>query len=156
VDNAVAKTLAELESKLQELERALSMAVSGGEQPQQSQAQGYSGAAAPEHPAAPQSDPPPTASAAGARLVDERLEQPSSAPTQAGHEGHAVGAFSAVAAPGPSSSPPPRSPDDSIELAELVRFRGRLDDAMRELLSDYDQVIRLRGASAAPPPLDQS
>jgi hypothetical protein len=157
VDNAVAKTLAELESKLQELERALSVAVAGGEQQRSAQAQSYGAQAAPGPRPSAQNDPD-SASAADARLVDERLEQASPAPpSQAEHEGDPVGASSVSSAPSPSSSsPPPTSPDDSIELAELVRFRERLEHAMSDLLSDYEQVIRLRGASAQPPRLDRS
>lgn len=120
MDSEVAKTLAELESKLQQLERVLGAA--GG--------------------------------AAEARLVDERLEQATPAPPpQAYNEGGA-----AHAVPPPSSAPaaPANSSDESIELAELARFHERLEQAMSDLLADYERVIRLRGASAQQPPLDQS
>lgn len=45
---------------------------------------------------------------------------------------------------------------ESIELAELVRFRDRLDRTLRELAEDYERIIRLRGASERRSPLDQS
>ncbi len=89
---------------------------------------------------------------AGARLVDEQLD---------------AGAI-ATASPPPDAtpSPPSNAPgsgarssadlDESIELAELVRFRDRLERTMRALVEDYEQVIRLRGASAPRPPAGES
>lgn len=119
MDTEVARTLAELERKLGDLERALS------------------GAARQE---------PTGGLAGGARLVDERLE----------------GLDSAVPATGPGpapTTPPPFSEqrsDESIELAELARFRDRLEQTMRDLLADYERVIRLRGASEAWSPADRT
>lgn len=156
MDSAVARTLAELESKLQELERALSAAGGGQQRQPETQVHG-GGTVQPGYEPSPQSDRL-DASGADARLVDERLEQslpaPAPPPPQAYHEGHAASAFVAAPPPRPPSAAP-IGPDDSIELAELVRFRDRLEQAMRDLLSDYEQVIRLRGASAQRPPLDQ-
>ncbi len=135
MDSQVARTLAELERKLQDLERALA----GGEA-ERSQAPLY------ETPSEPSGMPwaPPDAGLAtgGARLVDERLEHEVSAPP-----------------PAPGATPSPtvsaqRFDDESIELAELARFRDRLEQTMRELLADYERVIRLRSISETRPPVD--
>jgi hypothetical protein len=118
VDSEIARTLVELERKLEELERALT---SIGAQRREG-APGYGG---------------------GARLIDESLD------VQAGAAPSPQGAV-------PAGGRPPGDFDESIELAELVRFRDRLERTMRELVEGYEQVIRLRGASSPRPPIGES
>jgi hypothetical protein len=135
VDSQVARTLAELERKLQDLERALAGAGSEAERSPLYET--------PSEPSGmPWAPPGPGAATGGARLVDERLEHEVSAPP-----------------PVPGATPSPTAPvqrfdDESIELAELARFRDRLEQTMRELLADYERVIRLRSISETRPPVD--
>jgi hypothetical protein len=143
VDSEVAKTLAELERKLQELERALAGA---GSQDQRSQAPVYERSSEPAGTIGSSWAPDAGVASSGARLVDERLEDAVSAPP-------------APPAPGAAPLPPAaaqRFGDESIELAELARFRDRLEQTMRELLADYERVIRLRSISETRPPVDQT
>jgi hypothetical protein len=127
VDSEVARTLAELERKLQDLERALG-AGSCEHRPQETPA--YEPALA--------SGAVGTFTGSGARLVDERLESASPVPDppQTYSERQA-----------PSAPAPPRSFEDSIDLVELARFRDRLEQTMRDLLADYERIIRLRSVS---------
>ncbi len=157
MDTEVARTLAELERKLGDLERALSSAAR---------------------------QEPTGELAGGARLVDERLEGlgPASAPAAPGSAPTSGPAAPPISGPAPSYAPippppapvpgpPPPAPipgpaaaapsatqrsDESIELAELARFRDRLEQTMRDLLADYERVIRLRGASETWPPADRA
>ncbi len=140
MDSEVAKTLAELERKLQELERALAGA---GSQDQRSQAPVYERSSEPAGTIDSSWAPDAGVASSGARLVDERLEDAVSAPP----------------APGAVPLPPAaaqRFGDESIELAELARFRDRLEQTMHELLADYERVIRLRSISETRPPVDQT
>lgn len=122
MDSEVARTLAELERKLQDLERALG---SVGERTPSPLDQGD------RRPQAPEYDLPgavPATAPDGARLIDERLES------------------AAAAAPAPATVPRSDS-DESIDLVELARFRDRLQQTMSDLLADYERVIRLRSAA---------
>jgi hypothetical protein len=146
VDTEVARTLAELERKLGDLERALSGA------PRQEPSGGLAG---------------------GARLVDERLEGlgSASAPQAPGPPPAPSSPPAAGPPPAQAPTPPPPAPtpgpataspsfsqhsDESIELAELARYRDRLEQTMRDLLTDYERVIRLRSLSASWPPVDRT
>jgi ADP-ribose pyrophosphatase YjhB (NUDIX family) len=135
VDTEISRTLVELERKLEELERALT---SIGARRREGD---------------------------GARLVDERLDAGAIAPPSSVTASPPRN-FTASPPPSVTASPPPHAPtaggrasaelDESIELSELVRFRDRLERTMRELVEDYEQVIRLRGASSSPPPAGES
>lgn len=81
-----------------------------------------------------------TFTGSGARLVDERLE---SAPSIPGPP-QTYAERQAPSAPAPA---PPRDFEDSIDLVELARFRDRLEQTMRDLLTDYERIIRLRSIS---------
>ena len=133
MDSEVARTLAELERKLQDLERAL-----GGvreHRPQET----------PAYEPAPASGAMGTFTGSGARLVDERLESasPAPGPPQAYAESQA-----------PSAPAPSRRFEDSIDLVELARFRDRLEQTMRDLLADYERIIRLRSVSEDRDPVE--
>lgn len=90
------RTLAELERKLHELERALNTVGEG------------------DRPAQP-------------RLVDE-------AARPGGADAH-------------RAEQPPQA-RERIDLAELVAFRDRLEQTMRELVAEYDRIISLHRAPA--------
>lgn len=127
MDSEVAKTLAELERKLQELERAVSAA---GSDYRRQETTAYEPAAA--------AGTIDTFAGSSARLVDERLESATATP-----------APTPVPAPPPASistpaPAPPHDTADSIDLVELARFRDRLEQTTRELLADYERIIRLR------------
>jgi hypothetical protein len=136
VDSEVARTLAELERKLQDLERALD--AGGREHPAQE---------APAYEPASASGAVGTFTDSGARLVDERLESASPVPGPP----QTYAERQAPSAPAPA---PPRDFDDSIELVELARFRDRLEQTMRELLADYERIIRLRSLSQDRDPVE--
>jgi hypothetical protein len=136
VDTEVARTLAELERKLGDLERALSGAVRVE---------------------------PAGGLASGARLVDERLEELGSAPappTPGPSPTPGPAPAQAFAPPPPAPIPVPatasQNSDESIELAELARFRDRLEQTMHNLLADYERVIRLRNVSESRPSADRT
>ncbi len=123
MDSEVARTLAELERKLQDLERAL-------------------GAVGERVPGAGLE--PSDRGQSTARLVDERLEgasatplSPPPPPAPPGAHGESHGFGSPAPAPRPDS-------DESIDLVELARFRDHLERTMSDLLADYERVIRLR------------
>ncbi len=134
MDSEVARTLAELERKLQDLERALG---AGGREHRPQEAPAYE--------PAPASGTMGTFTGSGARLVDERLESASSVPgpLQTYAESQA-----------PSAPAPPRHFEDSIDLVELARFRDRLEQTMRDLLADYERIIRLRSVSEDRDPVE--
>lgn len=165
MDTEVSRTLAELERKLHDLELALASV--GGEQ----RAQGVHMQAASSVEQATSSDSPSPRPPSGARLVDESVD------LSAGGQGHAE-AQGDAGAQGPageqghagaqdhpgkqgdagrqSEEHPNRPADESIELVELVRFRDRLERTMRDLVEDYERVIRLRAASQQPhTPIDE-
>jgi hypothetical protein len=135
VDSEVARTLAELERKLQDLERAL-----GGGREDRSQE-------TPAYEPAPASGTVGTFTSSGARLVDERLE--SAPPVPSPPPGYAESQ-----APSAPALTQPVGFEDSIDLVELARFRDRLEQTMRELLADYERIIRLRSVSQARGPVE--
>ena len=145
MDREIASTLAELERKLHELERALT-AIGHGEDA------GADGAAA-----------PPEEPIGRSRLVDEAIERERTvrvgdstrAPAGAGARpagGRASSAQGITSAPGTRrvQGVGPASPPDA---AELLRFRERLERTASELTHDYDELLgRLRYASVPAPP----
>ena len=127
MDSEVARTLAELERKLQDLERAL-------------------GAGSREH--RPQETPayePPPASGDDGRVHGLRRAVGGRAPESASPAPGPPPAYAESQAP--STPSPPRHFEDSIDLVELARFRDRLEQTMRDLLADYERIIRLRSVS---------
>jgi hypothetical protein len=172
VDREVSRALAELEQKLHELERALASAGREGWSEHAIVSPGEEAAPA----GAPAGEP-----SGGARLVDEGpVTEPPARPGPVLHH-HPAPDVPPIGAPAPfppraqgaefapsasADAPPVPQPartaeqaqagyGESIELAELVRFRDRLDRTLRELAEDYERVIRLRGASEQRSPLDQ-
>lgn len=136
MDSEVARTLAELERKLQDLERALG---AGGRM--------HAAQETPAHEPASATGAMGAFGGSGARLVDERLENASPAP----------GPTQTCAQSQPPSAPaavPARGFEDSIDLVELARFRDRLEQTMRDLVADYERVIRLRSVSEGHGPLE--
>lgn len=181
MDREVSRTLAELERKLHELERALS---ARGDPPDVSPARHATVA------------PPQAPEQGGVRLVDEgalqyttggrepppghgaspqqpapdylRAPEPSAAsaqppPEQDGPAGESDGtraaghwqppaqpsraAWQPTSPTGPAAASPQRHAyDETIDLAELTRFRDRLEQTMRELIAEYDRIILLRRA----------
>jgi DNA-binding transcriptional MocR family regulator len=153
MDLEIASTLAELERKLHELERALT-AIGRGEDA------GADGAALASE-----------GSIGGSRLVDEAIEREST--LGVGGErtvrvgGSARAARDAGARSAGTLSPPDpgiastrgslpvqgAGPADPPDAAELLRFRERLDRTARELTHDYDELLgRLRYAAVAAAP----
>ena len=138
MDHEVAKTLGELERKLQELERTLT-SIDRGDQP------GGESTPSPDSGPPPPAIAPPQAPSAGwppiGRLIDEAVE-PSARVEQA--------------QPAPPQQPrlPPRSPQPpetrSPSAAELLRFRDRLDRTARELTEEYDELLGRLDFAAVP------
>jgi hypothetical protein len=135
VDSEVARTLAELERKLQDLERALG----GGREHRPQETPAYEPAHA--------SGTTGTFTGSGARLVDERLESASPVPGS-------PQTYAERQAPNAPAPTPPRGFEDSIDLVELARFRDRLDQTMGDLLADYERIIRLRSLSQGRDPVE--
>lgn len=126
MDSEVARTLAELEHKLQDLERAL-------------------GAVGERVPSVGLE--PGDRSQSTARLVDERLEGASATPPSP----PPLPQPAPPVQPEPASR---LDSDESIDLVELARFRDRLQRTMSDLLADYERVIRLRSAAEPRPPVE--
>jgi 2-aminoadipate transaminase len=137
VDQDVAKTLGELERKLQELERTLS-AIGHEARPQE--------ATLPANPSTPPSF---------SRLVDETTERdepahPVSRPPAMANASMPAGQTQAPGhgpqrEPAPGYGPPPSA-------AELLRFRDRLERTARELTHDYDELLGRISYAAVPAP----
>lgn len=90
--------------------------------------------------------------ATGARLVDEELsERPS--PYQPAPDLGAPSAWGATPASPQShaaaSTPAPSSPPEAIELGELVRFRDKLAETVRDLVEEYTAIITIHKAEPA-------
>jgi 2-aminoadipate transaminase len=155
MDDELAKTLGELERKLNELEQALSTL--GGEEATE--------AAPPAEAALPveaplQAAPPAPApagatvatgrsgdaetSARGGRIVDETVE-----PAARSESSYAA----ASAPPAADAASPPRASalaPGPPTTAELLRFRERLEQAARELTRDYDELLGRLSFAAVP------
>jgi 2-aminoadipate transaminase len=145
VDLEIASTLAELERKLHELERALT-AVGRGEEA------GADGAAA-----------TPEAPIGRSRLVDEAIERERTvgvenstrAPADAGARpaGELASSARGIASTQGTRLIHGAGPANPPDAAELLRFRERLDRTARELTHDYDELLgRLRYSAVAAAP----
>jgi DNA-binding transcriptional MocR family regulator len=125
VDPQVAASLAELERKLDALERTLTgltAATGGTNERARTEPAGYT----------PPAPPPPAPQAPGApawgRIIDESAE-----------ERDEITSFAPLPAP---SAPPPRAAAPTAPApAELLRFRERLETATRDLAEDYDALL---------------
>jgi hypothetical protein len=136
VDQEIAKTLAELELKLRELERELVSVGRRATEPPQ---------APPPRPTPPihshtQSPPPPPIApnwppspSAPDRLVDEAVEhEPERRYSMEAQET----AFGEI--------PATRDERETIELAELVRFREEMQRTLQGLIDEYSRLLSLR------------
>jgi 2-aminoadipate transaminase len=161
VDKDVARTLGELEQKLQELERTLSALSREGLQPGEGPQSGDSRetgaappAAAPPAEADRRTSAPPQ-SAGWSRIVDETIEtpplpaQPSAPRVSRPSWIQPRAAQAPPPTPAPSPRPPPRSPHPPSS-AELLRFRERLEQAARDLTHDYDELLGRLSYAAVP------
>ncbi|HTD08267.1 MAG TPA: PLP-dependent aminotransferase family protein [Solirubrobacteraceae bacterium] len=163
MDADVARTLGELEHKLNELERTLSalsregLQPSGGLHPSDSR---ETGAAPPAETPLAETDrrtaaPPP--SVGWSRIVDETIEV-TSAGAPAAPPAPRV-SRPAWLQPLPAQAPPqihrqtplqsPRAPHPPSP-AELLRFRERLEQTARDLAHDYDQLLGRLSYAAVP------
>lgn len=124
-EQAVARTLQELERKLSELEDTLK------------------GISADTHPLAPGPAAPATSPAYG-RIVDESVE------AEVGLPGRSPLPPSTTPAPAPPKETQPTAPAGAAQAskeplqprpAELLRFRERLEQAARDLTHDYDELL---------------
>jgi hypothetical protein len=141
VNQEVAKTLAELELKLRELERELtSIGRRSAEPPPVPPTAPTFRPTPPIHPQPPPPSTPPIApmppAATPGRLVDEAVErQPERRYSMDAQET----AFGEI--------PATRDEHDTIDLAELVRFKQTMQDTLQGLIGEYSRLLALR-----PPP----
>lgn len=145
MDQEVAHTLAELERKLAQLERELTSIGRRATPPAASPpaSGGPDAGAAPPGPGSEATEMPPEAFHRGASptpwtppapsvLVDEAVEQRFSMEVRETPYGEI---------------PAARDERRSIDLADLVRFRDRMQRTMNELIDEYSRLLSLR-----PPP----
>jgi hypothetical protein len=131
MDREVARTLGELELKLRELERELtSIGRRASDPPPRAPLP-------PQHPVAPmQPSAAPTAPATPGRLVDEALErQPERRYSMEAQET----AFGEI--------PATRDERETIDLAELVRFKQTMQETLEGLIGQYSRLLSLRTPS---------
>jgi hypothetical protein len=130
VDQEVAKTLAELELKLRELEREL---MSIGRR-----------ATEPSPPPPPPSTPPEFQRTARApapppsRLVDEAVETHAEQRYSLDTQETAFGEI-----------PASKDERETIELGELVRFKEEMQQTLQGLIDEYSRLLSLRPRSGA-------
>jgi 2-aminoadipate transaminase len=178
-DQAVARTLRDLERKLAELEGALKTIGApaealppGLDAPQQGPASSRQDA-----PEAPSGRAAAEGAASYGRIVDESIEPPSAAAPRLGVRLAPLPAASAsavshappgsptpaVSPPPPRSAPPPGPPGappavrraptprpSSSGPAELLRFRERIERMARDLTHDYDELLGRLSYAAMP------
>ncbi len=148
VDQDVAQTLGALERKLAELERTLA-AIGRDDAPPAAPPPAAPPPAAPP-PAAPPPSQPPPAPLTG-RVVDETVEHPWQLPPQPSAASappadpplaaaSSAGAFALPDAP-LAASAAQTSQARPPSHAELLSFRGRLEQVSRELTHDYDELL---------------
>jgi hypothetical protein len=140
VDHEVAKTLAELELKLRELERELtSIGRRSAEPPPVPPPAPPFRPTPPVHPQPPppSTPPPPMPPAAtSGRIVDEAVErQPERRYSMEAQET----AFGEI--------PATRDEHDTIDLTELVRFKQTMQDTLQGLIGEYSRLLSLRPPS---------
>lgn len=154
MDAEVARTLGELERKIEQLERALGTlagqeARAGDDARAGNEARaGHDARAGDDAPAEHQAWEPhgPGPQPGAGRIVDERVEREpvrqrrAPAPGAAGETTVQYPRASSTprAAVSPSTQPPPSR---AAEPRELLRFRDRLERAARELAHDYDELL---------------
>jgi hypothetical protein len=144
VDQEVAKTLAELELKLRELERELASIGRRASEPP----------APPPRPTAPsrpippihpqtQSSPPPPAApnwsprpSAPGRLVDEAVEREPERRYSMEAQETAFGEIPAT-----------KDEREAIELSDLVRFKEEMQRTLQGLIDEYSRLLSLRPRS---------
>jgi hypothetical protein len=128
VDHEVAKTLAELELKLRDLERELASV----------------GRRAAEPPAYPAPPPPP------GHLVDEALERRPEAPERRydALERQPERRYSMEAQETAFGEiPATKDEREAIELSELVRFKEEMQRTLQGLIDEYGRLLSLRPRS---------
>lgn len=131
MDREVARTLGELELKLRELERELtSIGRRASDPPPRAPLP-------PQHPLAPpQPGAATTPTARAARLVDEALErQPERRYSMEAQET----AFGEI--------PATKDEHQTIDLAELVRFKHTMQETLEGLIGEYSRLLSLRPPS---------
>lgn len=128
MDHEVAKTLGELELKLRELERELTSIGRRAAEPSPPP---------PVHPQPPTRPAPPMARAQPAakpgRLVDEAVERYAKLRYSMDAQETAFGEIPAT-----------RDERDTIDLAELVRFKQTMQDTLEGLIGEYSRLLSLR------------
>jgi hypothetical protein len=128
VDQEVAKTLAELELKLRELERELtSIGRRSADPPPVPPAPPFR----PTPPIHPQPPPP-----APGRIVDEAVEHHPERRYSMEAQETAFGEIPAT-----------RDEQDTIDLTELVRFKQTMQDTLQGLIGEYSRLLSLRPPS---------
>lgn len=137
VDHEVAKTLAELELKLRELEREL---MSIGRRATEPADTGPPPMRHPPEPTAFQRVTPPTQPQPPSRLVDEAVE---AAPPQR----HRYSLDTQETAFG--EIPATKDERDTIELGELVRFKEEMQSTLQGLIDEYSRLLSLKPRSGA-------
>jgi hypothetical protein len=140
VDQEVAKTLAELELKLRELERELTSIGRRSAEPRPAPPSAPFRPAPPIHPQPPPPStapmaPMPTAATPG-RLVDEAVERQPERRYSMEAQQTAFGEIPAT-----------RDEQDTIDVAELVRFKQTMQDTLQGLIGEYSRLLSLRPPS---------
>jgi 2-aminoadipate transaminase len=162
VDKDVARTLGELEQKLQELERTLNAL--SREEPEP----GADRKATPTQTPPPANDwraPAPTQSFGSSRIIDETIEvaspppaappQPSAVPPPAAAPPTPHVSRPSWIQPQPAETSPqaaPQTPRAPLPPSskELLRFRERLEQTARDLTHDYDELLGRLSYAAVP------
>ena len=132
MDHEVAKTLAELECKLRELERELMSIGRRTAEPQPPRAPAppafQRAEPAPPPPPSPPPPPPPPG-----RLVDEAVETRTERRYSLDTQETAFGEIPAA-----------RDERETIELGELVRFKEEMQQTLQGLIDEYSRLLSLR------------
>jgi hypothetical protein len=137
MDREVARTLGELELKLRELERELTSIGRRASDPPPRAPLPPQHPVMPQHPVAPlQPSAAPTPTAPPGRLVDEALErQPERRYSMEAQET----AFGEI--------PATKDERETIDLAELVRFKHTMQETLEGLIGEYSRLLSLRAPS---------
>jgi hypothetical protein len=143
VEQEVAKTLAELELKLRELERELTSIGRRSAAPPPVPPAPPAPPFRPTPPIHPQQPPPSTppiaprpAAAPPGRLVDEAVERHPERRYSMDAQETAFGEIPAT-----------RDEQDTIDVAELVRFKQTMQDTLQGLIGEYSRLLSLRPPS---------
>jgi hypothetical protein len=138
VDHEVAKTLAELELKLRELERELASIGRRASDPPAYPAPAPASPPPPIHPPSRPPSTPPISPPGGpprgpGRLVDEALERPPERRYSMETQETAFGEIPAT-----------KDEREAIELGELVRFKEEMQRTMQGLIDEYSRLLSLK------------